>query len=185
MASCLIHCLAGLSIPFFYMAWNFSMSPRLWRWTLGRVCSVVEFFICTPLSPPSTSVAFSYTQVWSTQSPSQVSRPFLSNCLVGVASSRLQEYLIGQLYTWTLLSSLQVLLSSPEKVGRWTPLTWQEMPSVKIASCLLSDHSRLHCVGEQWLKHHLLDTAAQFPYHQNVKRQFLDPKLSGQNKAKN
>lgn len=100
---------------------NFSMSPRLWRWTLGRVCSVVEFFICSPLSPPSTSVAFSYTRVWSTQSPSQVSRPFLSNCLVGVASSRLQEYLIGQLYTWTLLSSLQVLLSSPEKVGRWTP----------------------------------------------------------------
>ena len=126
MASCLTHCLAGLSLPFFYMAWNFSMSPRLWRWTLGRVCSVVEFFICSPLSPPSTSVAFSYTQVWSTQSPSQVSRPFLSNCLVGVASSRLQEYLIGQLYTWTLLSSLQVLLSSPEKVGRWTPFNLTE-----------------------------------------------------------
>ena len=76
------------------------MSARFRGRTLGHVRSAVKCFIFKRSSPPYflTSLSLlSREHVLSTQGPSQVSGLFLSNCLVGIASSQLQGYPVSQL----------------------------------------------------------------------------------------
>ena len=101
-------------LEFFHVSKTLALNP----WPCVQCCWVL--YLYTSLSTKHVCCFLLYASVEYPKSFTSVG-PFLSNCLVGVASSCLQGYLIGQLYTWTLLSSLQFLLSSPEKVGRWTP----------------------------------------------------------------